>query len=191
MTRQDLVKLRQLLGTFLDHIPGLSEIATEYAQEMPYILHRSFQSQEWVEEDLIEETTVIVSLHPSDTDAGQYAHGKKGIPQVLQPMPQVRYYLFDSPIVQAWMPPLPRNLHFMVSQISTDSTLHILGIFYENMEQFLLDSQFTSEEKEVLLDHRPHFLNAKKWDSTNWYGCYQLHSLKMGQDVILRRTALL
>jgi hypothetical protein len=51
MTRQDLVKLRQLLGTFLDHIPGLSEIATEYAQEMPYILYRSFQSREWVEED--------------------------------------------------------------------------------------------------------------------------------------------
>jgi hypothetical protein len=52
------------------------------------------------------------------------------------------------------------------------------------MEQFLLDPQFTSEEKEVLLDHRPHFL-------TNWYGCYQLHSIQMGQDVILRRTALL
>lgn len=67
MTREDLVKLRKVIGKFLDDIRELAVIASDYAFALPYVLYQTFKHHH----QAIKET-IVVSLHPSETDARQY-----------------------------------------------------------------------------------------------------------------------
>lgn len=188
-SKHEIAIIEETLSFVLKEIQVLQEIVLAYICEMHFILCQSYSEPRVAGI----RPALIVSVHPSMNAAWEVAHAlrewrsrwhnacsynvRKVVPLQLY---SLSYEFAHTPRESSC---IAYSMNWMISEVRVaGKQQHVLATFYENMEQFLLDSRFTEEQKKDLFDLQRHWLRVKDRDSTWSAAWFQLHRLKMNQE---------